>query len=412
MQIQPTARPKRSSTAAWVIYDLANTIFALGVVGLYFPDWMVRAGIADGWLSLVAASAGVVAIFASPWVGARSDHRGRRMPALVSTTLTAIAATAVLTAIPVPLTFIALGVALAAVHIGSVVYDALLPDVSTPTTRGSVSGMGVGVGYLGSFIGLGIGTVALDFLGWSHAATFQALAVGFLVFALPTFLFVREPDRAPRPGPPPRLKTIVGDLIRSWRKAAQYPDVIRFLLGRFLYTDAINTLIGGFLAIYALEELGFDRAASRDLLARAIVGAIIGGLAGGRLVERLGPGRVLRGVLVMWIVAIGFGVAAAVVDLEALGWVIGPVGGFALGGTWAADRVLMVRVSPPSHLGEFYGLYATVGRFATIVGPLMWALVVNVLGLGRPAAMTVLGLFILAGWLVLRSVDDRERSWE
>jgi UMF1 family MFS transporter len=71
----------------------------------------------------------------------------------------------------------------------------------------------------------------------------------------------------------------------------------------------------------------------------------------------------------------------------------------------------MTRVSPPRHLGEFYGLYATVGRFATILGPLTWALIVDGLGLGRNAAMGSLIGFVALGWWILRKVDDAERPW-
>jgi UMF1 family MFS transporter len=128
-------------------------------------------------------------------------------------------------------------------------------------------------------------------------------------------------------------------------------------------------------------------------------------------VERLGPLRVLRRVLILWVVAIASGIAAAVTGQIGLAWAIGPLGGIALGATWAADRVVMTRVSPPRHLGEFYGLYATVGRFATILGPLTWALVVDLLGMGRRVAMAALIGFIAVGWWVLRRVDDSERDW-
>ena len=187
--------PTASSMRAWVVYDLANTIFALGVIGLYFPAWMAENDIADSRLALVEALAGVTVIFAAPWIGARTDHSGRRLPSLAWTTGIAVAMTLVLDLGSQALTFLALAIALIGFNTGSVVYDALLPDVSTDETRGWISGLGVGVGYLGSFIGLGLGVLTLDILEWGYAATFRVLGAGFLIFAIPTFLLVRERPR-------------------------------------------------------------------------------------------------------------------------------------------------------------------------------------------------------------------------
>ncbi len=400
----------RRSVWSWIVYDLANTIFALGVVGLYVPDWLLSVGRPDRDLALVQVAAAVVVIFLAPWAGARTDARGVRLPTLRLTTLVAVAATFFLDSGPEPLTLALLWVAIIGVNTGSVVYDALLVDVSTPGTRGLISGLGVGVGYLGSFVGLGIGLVAFDVLDWGYAGTFRVMAAAFLVFALPAFFFIPETPLT-TPSPMPGVGDVVRRVITSWKAARRYDGVIRFLAGRFLYTDAINTLLAGFLSIYVIDELGMSRTDVTVILGTAIAAAVLGALGAARVLDRVSPIRLLRAVLVVWTIGLAAVVAAGVTGVTALAWVLGPVGGIALGATWSADRVVMVRISPPRFLGEFYGLYATVGRFATIIGPLAWALVVDVAGWGRNAAMGVLAGFVALAWVVLRKVDDSPRKW-
>ena len=404
-----TAAADRRSVASWVTYDLANTIFALGVIGLYFPEWLTEQDQPDSLLAIVEATAGLIVVFLAPWAGARSDVRGTRVPTLIFTTVAAVLATSLL-GMDVPSSVVFLGVALIAVNVGSVVYDALLIDVSTDQNRGRISGLGVGVGYIGSYIGVLIGVVTLDIIGWGYPATFRTLALGFLVFALPAFFFITE-RHGHTDEPLPALADVPRRILTSWRLATRYPGVVRFLIGRFLYTDAINTHIGGFLTIFVVQELGLDRGFVTVLLLLAITAAIPGGIVTGRFVEQFGPNRVLRIVLIVWMVAIAAGIVAATTGETWIAWAIGPLGGLALGATWASDRVVMTRVSPPRHIGEFYGLYATVGRFATIMGPLVWALIVDGLDLGRNTAMAALIGFIFAGWFLLGGVDDSVRQW-
>jgi UMF1 family MFS transporter len=377
--------------AGWLLYDLANTIFALGVIGLYFPAWLREEGGRDSDLALTEAAAGVVVIVLAAWIGARSDHRGRRLPLLALTTGVAVAATFALGSFALGPSLVILGLGLVGFNVGSALYDALLSQVSHETNRGRVSGLGVAVGYLGSFIGLAIGRFTLETQG--YAFTFRSLAIAFALFSLPLFAWLRE---APTPAP-----ARPAGLVASWRSAARVPGLARFLIGRFLYTDAINTLIGGFLALFVISELGLSPEQVNTLLAVAIVAAIGGGFVGGRAVSRFGARPVLRTTLLLWATAVLLGSAAAVFDLAPIVWLVGLMGGLALGATWASDRVLMYELCPPERLGEFYGLYATVGRFATIVGPLAWALIVDIWGWGRPAAMVSLAIFILAGWRVI-----------
>ncbi|NIR41976.1 MAG: MFS transporter, partial [Actinobacteria bacterium] len=195
------------------MYDLANTIFALGVGSLYFAEWLNdnRSGIPsfllrndspDLALAVTIDVAMVVVIVLGPWIGARSDH-GNRRRYLLPMTLLCVVPTFFLAAGSVTASLALYAVALVGFNLGGIVYDAMLPDVSTPTTIGRVSGIGIGVGYLGSFIAVAVGALLLDDHG--HAGVFKVIAVLFLAFALPAFSLVRErPRRAPA-GPPPAV---------------------------------------------------------------------------------------------------------------------------------------------------------------------------------------------------------------
>jgi UMF1 family MFS transporter len=368
------------------------------------PDWNLSLAIGIGM---------VVVIVLGPWVGSVTDH-GRRVPVLVWGTVVTITATAGLGSVGIAGSLALFSVALIAFNLAGVAYDALLPDVAGPDDIGRISGIGVGIGYLGSLIAVGLGFL-VDGRGWPLERVFPLIAAGFLLFAIPSFLLIVERPRQPLPGAPPSLRGAMRHLIDSWRRAKAVPGVARFLVGRFLYTDAVNTLIGGFLTIFAANELGYDADDVNKLLAVAIVGSIAGGLVASRLVDRVGPRRYLHAMLYLWMVAMAFGIAVATigwtrpvcagsfcVPLEAV--VLGTLGGVALAGLWSADRPYMAALTPPEWYGEFFGLYGTVGRASTLVGPALWAIVVNVLDLPRTVAMGVLILGLVAARIVLARV--------
>ena len=295
---------KKSSVFSWLLFDLANTVYAFVIPGLYFSVWLVsEQGWTDQALGFATSGAMVIVALTGPWVGARSD--------------------------------------------------------------------------------------------------------GFLIFSLPTFFFVKE-KKLTSVKSEIKLSESLVIVIKSWKHSRQYKGLTRFLVGRFFYADAINTLISGLLAVYLVEEAGLTPEDSQGILAIAIVVSIIGGYVFGRAADVYGP-RILTLIsLICWMVSLSLAIIATEFDQLWLIYVTGVLGGFNIGGIFAVDRVFMTRLSPEKHLGEFYGLYSTVGRFATILGPLLWGFIVNTLELGRNTAMFSLIILLAISFYIIKGVSDNQ----
>ena len=405
--------PERRAVTGWVLYDLANTIFSLVIVSRYFSVWIVdERGGSDSHFGIANSLSMAVMFVAAPFIGALSDQTPRRMPFLIVTTAVCCALTAVLGLGGLWVALAVFAVANLFYQAGLIFYDALLPAVSTEANRGRIGGLGVGVGYIGSFLGLATGILILGVNDRAEPTLFAVTAALYLLFAIPCFLWVRERRRTDvTPFGRASLTRAAHDLRGTVARARAYPDLRRFLVGRVFYADAANTMIA-FMGIYATKEIGFSSGQVDALLAAAIATAIVGGLTWGRIVDRIGPKRTLDRVLGLWAIVLTLTAAIAYFDLSnSLFWAVGPLAGIALGGTWAADRPLMLRLSPPRHLGQFYGLYAMVGRFAAVLGPLIWSLIVNGLDWGRPAAVASLVVLIAISYVVIRPVNDAHRDW-
>ena len=399
---------KKRSLYSWLFFDLANTVYAFVIPGLYFSVWLVtEQGWTDQALGFATSGAMVVVAILGPWVGARSDGSQGKKPMLLITTLICIIATFLLGTFDVAIAVLLFIVSLIGFNLGSVVYDALLISVSSTENRGRISGLGVAFGYVGSLLGFGVATILQNY-GYSYVEIFRSVAIMFLIFSLPAFIFIKEKKVSDQKSLI-KITESISLVIKSWKHSTQYPGLTRFLVGRFFYADAINTLISGLLAVYLVEEVGLTPTDSQNLLGLAIIISIIGGYLFGKAADKYGPRKLTLISLICWMISLSLAIIATEFDQLWLIYVTGVLGGFNIGGIFAVDRVFMTRLSPEKHLGEFYGLYSTVGRFATILGPLLWGFVVNTLGLGRNAAMGVLIVLLAISFFIIQGVSDKQR---
>ena len=400
---------------AWALYDFANTVYSYAVVSFAMGLWVVdRLGPADGqfWFGIAnAASVGLNALV-SPVLGAISDRGGRRLPYLLFFTAQCIIGTAAIGLLPEGasgLTIIGLvlfTVANFSYQAALIYYDATLPVVSKPTTRGRVSGIGVAVGYIGT---IAIALLILITDSGSSPLTFFMAALLFALFAAPIFLVVREPR-----GTSYRFR--VGDAIASWSQlrttvehARQVPGLLRFLVARFFYTDPVNTVIV-VMSVFATDAIGLTKGQANLVLLGLTIAAVLASFGWGFLVERIGPKRTLMYVLGSW--CVGLVIAGSVLALPTF-LIAGILLGSGLGGVWTSDRVFMLRLSPPDRVGEFFGLYGLAGKFSAVTGPVLYGSIVSTLlnaGWGKGAYQVgILSFLILMviGLALLRGVPDR-----
>ncbi len=396
---------------AWALYDFANTIFSFAIVSFAMSLWTIRfLGEADGtfWFTAAVSVSVLLNAIVSPVLGAMSDRVGRRKTFLAFFTAACIVGTAVIGLVDIRLGLVAFALANFAYQAALIYYDALLPDIARPLSRGRLSGIGVALGYCGTLLvgGLLLLGITID-NDQSTPSTFVLVAGLFAVFAGPLFLLVRELKRRGTP-----FSAV--DAVMSWsqlgqtvRNAAAVPGLLRFIVARFFYSDPVNTAIA-VMSAFAVHAVGFTEGQALQVLLILTVVAVIASFGWGFLSERWGPRRTLFAVLATWAV----GLAILMAFLSTVPFLIaGALLGAGLGGVGVVDRLMLLRLSPPERIGEMFGLYGLVGKASAVVGPIVYGTIVAVLldTLDRGAYQVAIGslfVLLLVGIWVLRGVPE------
>ncbi|HEU4862972.1 MAG TPA: MFS transporter [Candidatus Limnocylindria bacterium] len=397
---------------AWALYDFANTIFSFAIVSFAMSLWSIRfLGEADGtfWFTAAVSVSVLLNAIVSPVLGAMSDRVGRRKPFLAFFTALCIGGTVVIGVVDIRLGLVAFALANFAYQAALIYYDAILPDVARPVTRGRLSGIGVALGYCGTLLVgvlllLGVST---DPGGRSTPSTFLLVGGLFLLFAGPLFLLVREESRA-------RGRFSALDAARSWtqlratvRHARETPGLLRFIVARFFYSDPVNTAIA-VMSAFAVHAVGFTEGQALQVLLILTVVAVIASFGWGFLADRWGPRRTLFAVLGTW----ALGLAIITLFLSTVPFLIaGAMLGAGLGGVGVVDRLMLLRLSSPDRIGEMFGLYGLAGKFSAVIGPIVYGAIVATLleTLDKGAYQIAIGslfVLLLVGTFILRGVPE------
>lgn len=413
LQLQGGRRIPRRQVVSWALWDWAtqpfnsviltfvftalyltsDTFLDPAVAALEEGDPAREAGLAElasglGWAITIA---GILIAVLAPVLGQRADIAGRRKLWLGGATLALVACTFGLFFVQGAPSYFVLGIALIAAgtvfsEIAGVNYNAMLVQVSTPRTVGKVSGLGWGLGYIGGIVALVLVVVATTFDWWGmpteNGLAFRVIAVGCavwtLLFAWPLFAYVPEAPPSPRREQVSFFRgyvVLVKDVIALWRESR---PTFWFLLASAVFRDGLAGVFA-FGAIIAAVAFGFS---TNEVLIFGIAANLLAGLStilASRFDDRFGARAVIIFSLSGLVVA-----GLAVFFLHDAGklvfWIFGLVLTLFVGPAQAASRSFLARVAPAGRESEIFGLYATTGRAASFLTPLLWAALIAAFG--------------------------------
>jgi UMF1 family MFS transporter len=412
-----TASFGRLRAASWVLYDLANTVYAASLTYLFTPYFTetfadrTSVGVCTTLSMLLAGGL-------SPLLGALIDRTGHARGYLAIATLANIAVMLAWGAGGSAAVLLAgLFVANVAYQSALTFYNALLPSVAPPASEGWLSGVGTGVGYFGNVVVL-VSLILVPPASFADVPPYFAFGgVAFLVFALPCLVLVRD-TRAIEPGPlGPALRASTRSLARTLRELPQHRALLWFLVGNFFVVDVLNTAIQ-FFADFLKESyrdafaagslrwfgMSFGPEANTMVTFLGVIGlafsllAFAFGILLGRWTDRHSLG-VLRASTIALAMALAGGACFGGGDTTALTLTLVVGGALGLAGVWTAGRKLVLLLAPRERIGEYFGLYGITVK-VSVIGSTTYGVIADHFG-SAPALLAqiaplLLGLFALA----------------
>ena len=416
----------RPELRAWAMYDWANSAFMTTVVTAVFPIYFSSVAAAE--LDPAAASfrfavttfvaLSVVALL-SPILGALADVAGIKKKMLGVCVTLGVVATACMFFVERGdwvLAAVLFGAANVGVTASLVFSDSLLPHIASAAEMDRVSTAGYALGYLGGGILLllnlaWIQSPELFGLGGSEIASrlsFLSVALWWLGFSIPLFRTVSEPVRQQRRDGRVGQGLIRASILRltdTLRELRDYRQAFLMLLAFLVYNDGIGTIIR-MATIFGIE-IGL---AQGDLITAIVLVQFIGvpfAFLFGQLAGRAGVKRAIFLSLVVYVVisALAYGMTTATEF-----YILASLVGMVQGGSQALSRSLFASMVPRHKSAEFFGFFGVFEKFAGIVGPGIFAVMILVTGSSRGAILSVVAFFIIGGVLLAKVDVDKGRE--
>jgi len=418
---------------AWCLYDWANSSFVTTIVAAVLPVYF--AGVVCGpdpvhfslagleftsnsqslWGYSMSLAALLVALGA-PVFGAAADAGGKRKLFLgIMTAVGVLASGLLFFSGPGLVVFTLAAVILGQVGFAgaNVFYNSLLISTTPPSRRDLISSRGYAAGYLGGGILLAVNLLMIkkpELFGIPDGDTavrlcFVSVAVWWSVFSIPLFKRVPQGAASASSGSANSLYTAVKSIAATFKSIKQHRNAFRFLLSFLVYNDGIQTIIM-MATIFGKAELGIGSGhLIGALLLTQFVGAP-GSVMYGKMAQRTGSKNALLIGIAGYIAIILY---AWRMTQPWQFWVVAAAVGLLQGGVQAISRSFYSVLIPREKASEYFGFFSISSRFASILGPLVFAVIGDVTGSTRNSIVAI-AVFFAVGGILLLTVRDGENA--
>ena len=416
----------RRDLRAWAMYDWANSAFQTTIIAAVFPIYYQKVAAAGqpeaaamsrfAWATTLAIL--IVAVVA-PVLGAIADYAAIKKRLLAVFLAIGASATAAMFWIErgdwmfALVLFVIGNVGVA----GSIVfYESILPHLVSGEDLDRVSSAGYAVGYMGGGVLLAVNLAMIQKpalfgiadAGMATRLSLASVAVWWVVFSIPLFRSVPEPPVRMEPDERPGENVLLAGtkrLFETFRELRRYRDAFVFLLAFLLYNDGIQTMIR-MATIYG-TQIGLPESAMISALLLTQFIGIPCAFLFGMVASRTGARAAVFGGLAVYVLItqLGYFMRTAT-HFFALAVLVGMV----QGGTQALSRSLFASMIPRHKSSEFFAFFSVFERYAGVLGPAIFAFVVEHSGSGRSAILAVAVFFVVGAAMLLFVNVPRGRS--
>ena len=405
---------------SWVMYDWANSSYATIMMAAIFPVYFVSVlkGVGqngDMWWGWGTAAATLISAVLAPVLGAIADYKGMKKK-LLSAFLGLGLAFTFFNAVVENWKLLLVGYCLSYIGFMSsnLFYDSFLTDVTTPERIDKVSAWGFGMGYIGgSTIPFIISIALITFgknLGLSTSAAVKISLVMTVLwwglFSIPVLKNVKQVYYVETP-PSDLVINTFRSILKTVADIFSRKGILLFMLAYFFYIDGVNTVIN--MATSYGATLGLD---STGMILALLVTQLVAfpcAILFNVISRKIGTINIIMTALCVYfaICVIGFTMGLGIEEgfltvgqALVIFWVLAVLVGTCQGGIQALSRSYFGKLVPPQKSNEYFGFYDIFGKFAAILGPLIYSTVKAITGRSSFSILAIIVLFF-AGWIIM-----------